>query len=1066
MIAKFKSRLLLLALVSLILAGISFPASGEDSLTTTSCSAQNAILVTTSTYSTCGGVKTTLSQCYPTKGILIVKKHVVNDDGGRHTDCDFTIHVKNQCNDVYGSPSRGYETGKTYVLNPGTYYVSENPLEGYAGTFSGDCDSTGKVTLAAGETKTCTVTNDDQPQITKIIVIKHVVNDNGGTLDAEDFTMHISGSAGTANFAGSETGTETIVSPGSFTVSEDAATGYASSTSGACSGTIQLGQTKTCTITNDDIAPPEKIAHIIVIKHVVNDNGGTLEADDFSMHISGTAGEADFAGSESGVDTTVTEGDYEVSEDEISGYASSMPGDCSGTILDGETKTCTITNDDIAPKLTVTKIVVNDDGGSKVVADFPLFVDDTSVTSGEENEFDAGTHTVSETQQTGYTAEFSGDCNENGEVELALGDDKECIITNDDQIPPATQITVIKHVVNDDGGSLEADDFMMHVSGTVGSADFPGSETGTILQVNPGTYSISEDSEEGYAADYSSDCSGTIAQGEHKTCTVTNDDIGAELTVIKIVENNHGGKAVVSDFPLYVVTTPVVSGEENEFPAGQYYVTETQASGYAAAFSGDCDQYGNVILELGDDKTCTITNYDIAPKLTVTKVVVNDNGGTKEVSDFPLFVDDTSVTSGEENEFDAGTHTVSETQSAGYEAEFSGDCDENGEVELALGDVKECIITNDDQITQITVIKHVINNDGGTKIASDFTMHISGSVGSGTFAGAESPGVILQVNPGTYSITEDSIKGYAAVSSAECSGTVAQGEQKTCTVTNDDVVAIVTSWASNHHVILGESVHDTAHVIGKNTGGEAPMPTGSVTFFVCIVHPELTASCLPPPPTCTPGCTELGTVELVDGIAVSPDYTPTKACSYQFRADYLGDGNYFGSSDNGVKEDFTVTSLVTRTQGFWQTHTAFTGSVLQSMGGTMTVGTGSHVRTITNDQGTAQSKLFGAYYSSIPRKTSRALRSDVDHARMQLLQQLVTAKLNCEAFGCPADITELIADADSAYAGDDSGKMVELAGELDAYNNKGDSQQISVSAGSATPKTSQSIANKQFWDNP
>ena len=34
-----------------------------------------------------------------------------------------------------------------------------------------------------------------------------------------------------------------------------------------------MGQTKTCTVTNDDIAPK-----LIVIKHVVNDNGGTAVA--------------------------------------------------------------------------------------------------------------------------------------------------------------------------------------------------------------------------------------------------------------------------------------------------------------------------------------------------------------------------------------------------------------------------------------------------------------------------------------------------------------------------------------------------------------------------------------------------------------------------------------------------------------------------------------------------------------------------------------------------------------------------------------------------------------------
>ena len=47
----------------------------------------------------------------------------------------------------------------------------------------------------------------------------------------------------------------------------------------------------------------------------------------------------------------------------------------------------------------------------------------------------------------------------------------------------------------------------------------------------------------GYAASYSADCTGTIAIGETKTCTVTNDDIAPTLTVIKHVINDNGGTA-------------------------------------------------------------------------------------------------------------------------------------------------------------------------------------------------------------------------------------------------------------------------------------------------------------------------------------------------------------------------------------------------------------------------------------------------------------------------------------------------------------------------------------------
>ena len=62
---------------------------------------------------------------------------------------------------------------------------------------------------------------------------------------------------------------EVAVDPGAYSVSEPAV-GYAASFSADCTGTIAIGETKTCTVTNDDIAPK-----LIVIKHVINDDGGT-----------------------------------------------------------------------------------------------------------------------------------------------------------------------------------------------------------------------------------------------------------------------------------------------------------------------------------------------------------------------------------------------------------------------------------------------------------------------------------------------------------------------------------------------------------------------------------------------------------------------------------------------------------------------------------------------------------------------------------------------------------------------------------------------------------------------
>ena len=95
------------------------------------------------------------------RGELVVVKHVVNDDGGTAQAGDFNLHVQSGGVDVSGSPQAGSETGTTYSLAPGTYSVSEDAFAGYDAVVGGACDEGGQVTLAAGETKTCTLTNDD-----------------------------------------------------------------------------------------------------------------------------------------------------------------------------------------------------------------------------------------------------------------------------------------------------------------------------------------------------------------------------------------------------------------------------------------------------------------------------------------------------------------------------------------------------------------------------------------------------------------------------------------------------------------------------------------------------------------------------------------------------------------------------------------------------------------------------------------------------------------------------------------------------------------------------------------
>lgn len=84
--------------------------------------------------------------------------------------------------------------------------------------------------------------------------------------------------------------------------------------------------------------------------------------------------------------------------------------------------------------LTVVKTVINDSGGTKTIASFPLFVNSTLVASGQSNNFPFSSipYTVTETGDSGYAHSFSGDCDSTGHVILNSGDNKFCLIMNND----------------------------------------------------------------------------------------------------------------------------------------------------------------------------------------------------------------------------------------------------------------------------------------------------------------------------------------------------------------------------------------------------------------------------------------------------------------------------------------------------------------------------------------------------------------------------------------------------------------------------------------------------------
>ncbi|NCB43582.1 MAG: DUF11 domain-containing protein, partial [Clostridia bacterium] len=723
------------------------------------------------------------------KATITINKIVKNDNGGSATINDFQAKLDGD-NVSWSTP---------IDVLPGTYIVSETNLPGYTATFSGDCDSDGLITISSQENKTCTITNDDQPGT--LIVKKEITNDNGGDNICKDFSFNY----GTGVIAFEEDCQNEISVPaGLYSVTESLATGYVTTYDNCENVVVPNGGSANCTIKNDDVAPS-----LSVVKKVINDNGGNETVDAFEIKMNDSL--LSFGAGVPSGDTTVYTSNpivkantsYTLSEKDLAGYiegtwncktVASAAVAYPVTLTEGQNVICEISNDDIAPTITLIKEVINNNGGQAGVNDFGLSIGGVGVTSGQVYPVEANTaYALNEIGLSGYEfVSITGDgcpANLGDAVTLNEGGNITCTIKNDDK---PGKLTVIKIVDNQYGGNLNSEDFTINVSGVNSlPASFLGSNNGTVVTLDVGNYNVTENLIDGYIPKYSVDCTGTIALGENKTCTITNEDQAPKLTLIKAVINDDGGTKQVADFPLFVGDIQVTSGVATTLQSNiEYTVKETNLAGYTpSVWSGDCSADGKITLKPGDNKICYITNDDIQPKLTVTKVVDNSTYGTSAVADFPLYVGATSVTSGVENGFDVGSYVVSETGKLGYSAEISGDCDPNGNVTLNPGDVKSCTITNTDNLGKIIIEKQTLP-DGDAQMFT-FSGEVSGQIADG--------GILEKiVIPGNYSVSEivpsgwdltglvcdDTNSGESVVAGATANINVENNETVKCTFTN------------------------------------------------------------------------------------------------------------------------------------------------------------------------------------------------------------------------------------------------------------------------------------------
>jgi len=204
---------------------------------------------------------------------------------------------------------------------------------------------------------------------------KKVINDNGGSAVATDFTLTASGPTNITGVSGDASITDASVAPGVYNLTEagpGSYTGVWSCTAGTLVGsslTLNADDDAECTLVNDDVFIPPPEAFLTLEKKVVNDHGGSAIATDFTLTFDDGAGVSGMGvqGDAAITAVSVAPGLYKLTESTVPGYTL-LEIVCSGLdvdgadglkIADGEKVTCTFVNDDKGVDIEIDKLVSN-----------------------------------------------------------------------------------------------------------------------------------------------------------------------------------------------------------------------------------------------------------------------------------------------------------------------------------------------------------------------------------------------------------------------------------------------------------------------------------------------------------------------------------------------------------------------------------------------------------------------------------------------------------------------------------------------------------------------------------
>ena len=414
-----------------------------------------------------------------------------------------------------------------------------------------------------------------------------------------------------------------------------------------------------------------------------------------------------------------------------------------------------------------------------------------------------------------------------------------------------------------------------------------------------------------------------IVSGLETICEFTNGRVNPTLTLTKnVVQAYNSDPAVfnVSAFTLKANTTVFTSGVSQSIAAGTYPLTETpngavggtySTSGWSCTGNATALSNDSLTIAAGETVSCQITNTALPGKLVVQKLVINDSGGTRIATNFSFqlalgnqtvgnataFLQDGANQLGGKNEVavDRGVYNVTEPTVPSDYTVSNNTC---SSVSVNNGATATCTITNNDNQATLIVKKVVVNDSGGTTPATGFSFTLNGVssafLNDGQFADGLHGKNSVALDAGTYTVTEPTIPaGYSQTPlfTGDCTGvTLAAGETKTCTITNNDAKASPAA-TSDQSAVLHDSLEITGIRTGASNAAAAQVVFSLHTAAGCSAGSQVAGTVPESRSISMVGTT--GTAFTFAGVLVNPApgaaQPPSASATYWWKTVYSGD---------------------------------------------------------------------------------------------------------------------------------------------------------------------------------